>query len=232
MRKQQTFSKINGYEIDLTTKYSDEFYKEFISNFEKNTKRKLFYKVVKRAIDVAGSLLAIILLSPLLICIAIAIKIDSKGPVVFKQKRLGKNNKPFMLYKFRSMKIETPHDIATSVLQDADSHCTRVGKFLRKTSLDEFMQFFNILKGDMSFIGYRPLILAEENCNNMRQALGVFEMRPGISGYAQVHGRDGVYYKNKAIMDAYYVKNAGFMLDVRLFFETIKVVLFRDGNES
>ncbi|MBO5851191.1 MAG: sugar transferase, partial [Clostridia bacterium] len=112
---------------------------------------------------------------------------------------------------------------------------TKLGGFLRKTSLDEFPQFINVLKGDMSFIGYRPALVSEEvskQINGIRDALGVFEMKPGISGYAQVLGRNDVFYKNKALMDAYYVKNASILMDLKLIFGTVKVVLSRDGNNS
>lgn len=109
---------------------------------------------------------------------------------------------------------------------------TKVGKLLRRFSLDELPQLFCCLSGKMSIIGYRPLILSEAHCNEMRARLGVFEMRPGISGYAQVHGRDDVYYKNKAILDAYYVKHASLWLDIKLFFRTLVAVLRRDGNDA
>ena len=128
------------------------------------------------------------------------------------------------------MRIDAPHNCATSNLDNPEQYITKVGRFLRKTSLDELPQLFCCLFGTMSLIGYRPLILAEKNCNDMRNKLGVFSMRPGISGYAQVYGRDDVYYKNKAILDAEYVKKSSIWLDIKLIFQTILVVLRRDGN--
>ncbi len=218
--------------FDHKIEYSDEYYEEYIENFETNKKKRYLYRFVKRTFDIFASAIMLLVALPLFVVIAIAIKCDSKGPVIFKQLRVGKNGKPFSCLKFRSMSIETPHDCATSLLKDAQSYYTKVGKFLRKTSLDELPQLWCVFIGKMSFIGYRPLILNEENCNNMRARLGVFSMRPGISGYAQVHGRDNVYYKNKAILDAIYVKNASLGLDIKLCFQTVAVVLKRDGNDA
>ena len=123
-------------------------------------------------------------------------------------------------------------DIATANLTDANEKITKTGKFLRLTSIDELPQLWCVFIGTMSFIGYRPLVLTEEKCNEMRKRLGVFAMRPGISGYSQVRGRDDVYYKNKAIMDAYYVKNASLAFDLKLIAQTVSVVLKRDGNSD
>lgn len=235
MAKRNSIWKFENKEIDYTFAYGDEFYQEIVNNFQKNTKKRLFYKFVKRAFDIFASLLAIILLSPLLLCIAIAIKLDSKGPVLFKQSRIGLNGKIFTIYKFRSMRIDAPRDKDTEGFLDLDKYYTKVGGFLRKTSLDEFPQFFNVLKGDMTFIGYRPVLIsdvASKQCNEIRSELGVFEMRPGISGYAQVIGRDNVYHKNRALMDAHYVKNAGILMDLKLIFATVKVVFSRSGNVS
>lgn len=218
--------------FDHRIKYSDEYYESYIEKFEKNTKKRYFYRFVKRAFDIVASSIMLLFLLPVFAVIAIAIKCDSEGPVVFRQLRVGKNGKPFNCLKFRSMSIETPHDCATSLLKDARSYYTKVGKFLRKTSLDELPQLWCVFIGKMSFIGYRPLILNEENCNDMRSRLGVYTMRPGISGYAQVHGRDALYYKNKAILDAFYVKNASLWLDIKLCFKTVAVVLKREGNDA
>jgi O-antigen biosynthesis protein WbqP len=130
------------------------------------------------------------------------------------------------------MKTTAPRECATSVLQNPEQHLTRVGKVIRKLSLDELPQLWCVLVGNMSFIGYRPLILNEVKCNEMRKQLGVFSAKPGISGYAQVVGRDDVYYKNKAILDAEYVKNASLGLDIKLFFQTFTVVLKKKGNRD
>ena len=174
----------------------------------------------------------IILLSLVFIIVSIAIKINSRGPIVFKQERMGKNFKPFKCWKFRSMYTSAPANEASNLLENSEMHITKVGKFLRKTSLDELAQLFNVLSGKMSFIGYRPIILTEKGLNDYRNELGVFSIKPGITGYTQIHGRDFVYYKNKAIMDAYYVKRASLWFDIKILFGTIGVVLFRKGNND
>ena len=236
--KQQETSETNNADsvtrqpFDCKMKYSDEYYEEYIASFQQNTKKRWVYRFIKRCIDIVLSLIALILLSPVMLLIAVAIKCDSKGPVIFRQKRMGKKGKTFYCYKFRSMKITAPTDCATSILEHPEQYVTRVGRILRKLSLDELPQLFCCLLGTMSIIGYRPLVLTEENCNEMRRRLGVFEMRPGISGYAQVMGRDDVYYKNKAILDAEYVKRAGLWFDIKLVFQTVAVVLKREGNDS
>lgn len=228
----ETVQSVFDKSFDYTIQYSDEYYENFILNFEQNTKKRLLYRFVKRFFDIVASFLGLIVASPIMLGVAIAIKIDSKGPVVFKQKRMGRHGKEFTCYKFRSMKIDTPHDTATSVLGDPTQYMTRVGKVLRKLSLDELPQLWCVFTGTMSFIGYRPLVLTEANCNEMRRRLGVFAVRPGISGYAQVHGRDDVYYKNKAIMDAEYVKKASLGMDLKLMLQTVAVVLKRKGNDT
>ena len=212
--------------------YSDEFYETFISNFEANTKRRLLYRFLKRFFDIIVSAFLLVILFPIMLILAVAIKCDSKGPAIFKQYRMGKGGKTFRCYKFRSMRIDAPKDCATSRLEHSEQYQTKVGRVLRRLSLDELPQLWCVLIGTMSFIGYRPLVLSEENCNEMRKRLGVFAMRPGISGYAQVRGRDDVYYKNKAIMDAYYVKNASLKFDLKLLLQTVAVVLKRDGNKD
>ena len=215
--------------FDQSVKYNDEYYENYINNFKPTTKKKYLYRFIKRFFDFFVSLVALVVLFVPMIIIAIAIKIDSHGPAIFKQKRIGKGGKPFTCYKFRSMKESAPHECATSVLDNPEQHITRVGRFLRKTSLDELPQLVCVLFGKMSLFGYRPLILSEKNCNEMRARMGVFKMRPGISGYAQVHGRDGVYYKNKAILDAYYVKHASLWFDIKLMLKTVAIVLSRSG---
>lgn len=218
--------------FDHTKEYSDEYYESYIQNFSPNTKKRYFYRFVKRAFDIVAAFFSLIIVSPVMLITAIAIKIDSKGPIIFKQKRIGKDGKVFNCLKFRSMKIDTPKDVATSLLANPGMHYTKVGRFIRKLSIDELPQFWCVLTGKMSFIGYRPLVLTEEKCNSMRARLGVFAMRPGISGYAQVHGRDDVYYKNKALLDATYVKNASLWLDLKLIFQTVWVVFRRKGNDA
>lgn len=232
VEKREAMPQITEENFDHTVKYSDEYYDEFIRNFVPNKKKRLFYRFIKRSFDILVSLIGLILTSPIMLIIAIAVKCDSKGPVIFKQKRMGRHGKAFNCYKFRSMKIDAPRDTATSVLGDASQYMTRTGKVLRKLSLDELPQLFCCLIGTMSIIGPRPLVLTENNCNEMRTQLGVFAMRPGISGYAQVKGRDDVYYKNKAILDAIYVKNASLWFDLKLMVKTVLVVIKREGNDA
>ena len=214
------------------SKYDDEYYENYIKGFVPNTKGRLIYRFIKRCVDIVSSLLGLIILLPVMLGIAVAIKLDSRGPVIFKQQRIGKNCKPFNIYKFRSMKMSTPHDCATSLLENPEQYITKVGAFLRKTSLDELPQLWCVLTGTMSVIGYRPLVLTEKKCNEMRRKLDVFTMRPGVSGYAQTQGRDDVHYKDKAIMDAEYVKKASLWFDLKLIFKTIAVVLKREGNDQ
>ena len=223
---------IAGEPFDHTIEHSDTYYEQYIQNFVPNEKKRLFYRFVKRSFDIIVSFLLLVLLSPIMLIIAICIKCDSKGNVIFKQQRMGRNEKTFYCYKFRSMRTDAPHDCATSLLENPEQYLTRVGRFLRRTSLDELPQIWCVLIGTMSFIGYRPLVLTEAKCNEMRRRLGVFAARPGISGYAQVHGRDDVYYKNKAILDAEYVKKASLWLDLKLMFQTVAVVFKRDGNKD
>lgn len=218
--------------FDHTVVHDDEFYEEYITCFVPNTKSKLGYRIVKRCFDIAVSLVLLILLLPVLLVIGIAVKCDSKGPVFLRQKRMGKDGKVFLCYKFRSMTLDAPQNCATSCLENPEQYLTRVGAFLRKSSLDELPQLWCVLIGTMSIVGYRPLVLTEENCNEMRRRLHVFSMRPGISGYAQVLGRDEVYYKNKAILDAEYVKHASLWFDLKLMYQTVAVVLKRSGNNG
>ncbi len=223
---------VEGEEFNYKVEHSDEYYEEYIKNFQPNKKKRLLYRFIKRSFDIIVSLLMLIVLSPVMLVLAILIKCDSKGPVIFKQERMGRNEKTFYCYKFRSMRIDAPHDCATSCLEHPEQYQTRVGRVLRKLSLDELPQLWCVFIGTMSFIGYRPLVLTEKKCNEMRRRLGVFAVRPGISGYAQVHGRDEVYYKNKAILDAEYVKKASLWLDLKLLFQTVAVVLKREGNDD
>ncbi len=218
--------------FDFTKIHSDEYYEQFIQNFVPNNKNRWFYRFIKRCFDFIVSLIALIVFIPFFIIIAIAIKCDSKGKVIFSQKRIGKNGKPFNCYKFRSMRVDAPKECATSLLDHSEQYQTKVGRFLRKLSLDELPQLWCVLIGKMSIIGYRPLILSEAKCNAMREKLGVFKLKPGISGYAQVHGRDDLYYKNKAVLDAEYVKQASLWFDIKLLFQTVGVVLRREGNSD
>lgn len=222
--------KIN-YEIpiDYAFQYSDKFYDLYVQNFEPGKKKKYFYRAIKRLFDIFVSFILILLLLIPFAIIAIVIKCDSKGPVIFKNRRVGYKGKVFNCLKFRSMATEAPSEVATS-LGGTDAYITKVGKFLRKTSLDELPQLFNVFAGQMSLVGYRPLVTTEEKCNEMRKQLDVFKMRPGITGYSQVKGRDDVYYKNKAILDSYYVKNASLWFDFKIMLATVNVVSLGKSN--
>jgi O-antigen biosynthesis protein WbqP len=229
--KQNDRQKPDDMTLHYQTQYADDYYEEYIRNFAPNPKKRIAYRITKRIFDFLTALILLILLAIPMLVIAIAIKIDSNGPAIFKQDRMGQGGKPFRCYKFRSMKTDAPHDMPTSQFKDSKQYQTRVGRFLRRLSLDELPQLFCVLIGTMSLIGYRPLVLQEKNCNEMREKLGVFVLKPGISGYAQVNGRDDVYYKNKAIMDAEYVKRASLLFDLKLMFQTIGVVLGKKGND-
>ncbi|APB31743.1 sugar transferase [Vagococcus teuberi] len=189
----------------------------------------MYTNFLKRIIDFILSLVGIIVLSPLLLILVIAIKVDSKGPVVFTQKRVGKNKKLFSIYKFRTMKIDTPKEMPTHLLKNPDEFITRVGKFLRKTSLDELPQLFNILKGDMAIIGPRPALWNQEDLIEERDKYGANDIRPGLTGWAQINGRDELEIDIKASLDRYYVEHESFWMDVKCFFGTIVSVFKSDG---
>ena len=223
---------IDPEKFDYRVKYPDESYEQYISGFEPNRKKRLFYKFVKRSVDIIVSALALIVLLPVFLILAIIIKCDSRGPIFFRQERVGRNGKLFICYKFRSMKTTAPKNCPTSEFENAEEHVTKIGKIIRRLSIDELPQLYCCLIGTMSLIGYRPLIPEEKECNDMREALGVLEFRPGITGYAQVVGRDDVYHKNKAILDAEYVKRASLLFDLKLIFQTVAVVFNRTGNRD
>ena len=184
---------------------------------------------VKRILDFFMSLCGIIVLSPLLIILSIWIKVDSKGPVLFKQKRIGKDKTYFYIYKFRTMYVDTPHDMPTHLLDDPDAFITKAGHFLRKTSLDELPQLFNILLGQMAVIGPRPALWNQDDLIALRDQYHANDVRPGLTGWAQIHGRDELEITTKAKLDGYYVDHLGFLLDVKCFFGTITFVLKHEG---
>ena len=185
------------------------------------------YMFLKSIADFCIAFVALILLSPVFIITAIAIKIDSKGPVFFVQKRVGKNGKEFNCVKFRSMAQEARHDVAGYEYADVQSYITKVGKFIRKTSIDELPQLFCLLTFKMSLIGYRPAQSNEYELNEAREAYDMYQIRPGISGWAQVNGRDvlAAQPKKKAEFDAYYLEHFSLWLDIKIFFKTIGAVL-------
>lgn len=184
---------------------------------------------VKYSFDFLFSLfLLLVLLLPLLL-IALLIRLDSPGPALFTQIRVGQYGKPFKVYKFRTMTTTAPHDMPTSQFSDADRYITRLGAFLRKTSLDELPQLLNVLRGEMSFVGFRPVCTTERKLNALRAQYGVFDCRPGITGLAQVQGRDDLYYKDKAKVDAEYARKRSLTLDLQCLLKTIPVTLTQKG---
>lgn len=187
------------------------------------------YLVFKRFMDMVLSLLALIILSPLLILICLAIKLDSKGPILFKQKRVGKHKKHFYILKFRTMRIDTPKDTPTHLLENPEKWITRVGKFLRKTSLDELPQIINILKGDMSIIGPRPALWNQFDLIEERDKFGANDVPVGLTGWAQIHGRDELPIPEKAKLDGEYVSKFGLWMDIKCFFGSVIAVLKSDG---
>ena len=191
--------------------------------------RKKIYFGIKRLIDVILSFLAIIILFIPGIIIAICIKIESKGPVFFKQKRVGKNKKYFMIYKFRTMRTDTPKDMPTHMLNNPDLYITKVGRILRITSLDELPQIINIIKGDMSIVGPRPALWNQDDLITERDKYHANDIRPGLTGLAQISGRDELEIPVKAKLDGEYTKNISFGLDVKIFFKTIIKVFESDG---
>lgn len=187
------------------------------------------YKKIKRILDIVISGAGLIILSPLFLLLILAIKIDSRGPVLFKQKRVGVHKTYFNILKFRTMRIDTPKDMPTHMLSNPEQYITRVGKFLRKTSLDELPQIINILKGNMSIIGPRPALWNQYDLIAERDKYGANDVIPGLTGWAQVNGRDELEISVKAKLDGEYVKHLGFQMDCVCFFRTITSVLKGDG---
>jgi len=187
------------------------------------------YKFFKRTLDIVLSFLGMIVLSPFFLLLVLAIKLDSKGPVLFKQKRIGLHKKHFYILKFRTMRIDTPKDTPTHLLENPEQWITKVGKFLRKTSLDELPQIWNIFVGDMSIIGPRPALWNQYDLIEERDRYGANDVLPGLTGWAQIHGRDELPIGKKAELDGYYVQHLSFGLDVRCFFGTIKSVAKSEG---
>ena len=195
------------------------------------------YGVLKRFFDIILSLVAIIVFSWLLIIIAIAIVVEDKGNILFKQKRIGKNKKEFYIYKFRTVKVSTPKDVPTHLLDNPESYITKIGGFLRKTSLDELPQLFNILKGDMSIVGPRPALWNQFDLIDLRDKNGSNSVRPGLTGWAQVNGRDELPIDVKAGFDGEYIKKMSIVFDIKIILMTVVSVFTSKGvregrNES
>lgn len=187
------------------------------------------YLKIKRLIDIVLSLTGLILLSPVFLLLIVLIKLDSKGPVLFKQKRVGLYKSHFYILKFRTMRIDTPKDTPTHLLENPDQWITKMGKFLRKTSLDELPQIINILKGEMSIIGPRPALWNQYDLIEERDKYGANDVPPGLTGWAQINGRDELPIEVKAKLDGEYVEKIGLSMDIKCFFGTIVSVLNSDG---
>lgn len=193
-----------------------------------------FYRAVKRFLDVTASFLGLVLLSPLLLAVSILIKIDSRGPVIFRQKRIGRNGKVFEIYKFRSMCVGAEKTGSGVYSGKGDARVTRIGKILRATSIDELPQLLNILKGEMSFVGPRPPLIYHpwkyEEYTDFQKRM--FEVRPGITGWAQVNGRKDVEWHKRIELNVWYVDHMSLLLDIKIMFMTAFKVLTNADNEN
>ena len=188
----------------------------------------MYERYIKRFLDIVISLAALVVLSPVLLIVAVLIKLDSPGPVLFAQKRFGKNRTFVQIYKFRSMRTDTPRDVPTDALKGANSFITPLGNVLRKTSLDELPQLWNILRGDMSLIGPRPALWNQEDLMALRDQHGASMIRPGLSGWAQVNGRDAIELEQKAQYDGEYAQNVSFLFDLKCLWMTVVKVMKRE----
>ncbi len=189
-----------------------------------------FYRSIgKRLIDIILSGVGIIVLAPFMVVIAILIKLESPGPVLFRQKRIGLHKKTFPIMKFRTMRIDTPKDTPTHMLANPEQYITKVGRFLRKTSLDELPQILNILKGDMAVIGPRPALWNQDDLVAERDKYGANDVLPGLTGWAQINGRDELEIPVKAKLDGEYVEKMSLLFDLKCFFGTIASIFKHDG---
>lgn len=187
------------------------------------------YPVIKKILDRLLALVGLCILSPVFLILVAAIKLDSKGPVLFRQKRVGINKTYFNILKFRTMKIDTPKDMPTHLLKDPQQYITKVGGFLRKTSLDELPQIINILKGDMAIVGPRPALWNQYDLIEERDKYGANDILPGLTGWAQINGRDELPIAVKARLDGEYVKRMGLLMDVRCILGTVISVVKQEG---
>lgn len=178
-------------------------------------------KNVKRVFDIILSIITFVILIPVFIFLAIFIKLTSKGPVLFKQRRIGINKVEFNIFKFRTMYIETPKDMPTHLLENPDNYITSIGKILRKTSLDELPQLINIINGDMSFVGPRPALFNQDDLIELRDKYNINSIRPGLTGWAQVNGRDELPIEVKVEYDRFYFENQSIWFDIKIMFKTL-----------
>ncbi len=189
----------------------------------------MYIRFIKKLLDFIISLLGLIILSPVFLFLAIWVKLDSEGPVFFRQRRIGIHKKEFEILKFRTMRSDTPKDIPTHLLKNPEQYITKSGKFMRKTSLDELPQLINIIKGDMSIVGPRPALYNQYDLIAERDKYGANDVTPGLTGWAQINGRDELEIKEKAALDGYYAEHIGFFMDLKCFFGTFGVVLTHKG---
>lgn len=198
-----------------------------LNNTSKNVpqrKNKTLYFFLKRIGDIISSLIILAIMFPILVLIGVLIKIESKGPILFKQSRIGKNGEPFTIYKFRSMYMDAPIKPSND-FSDSKLHTTKIGAFLRKSSLDEIPQLFNVIKGDMSLIGPRPVLAIENDLISLRREYGVEQIHPGITGWAQVNGRTEISNIEKATFDCEYLNKQSIMFDMFILFKTVLLLL-------
>lgn len=216
--------------MEESFRFDEEIYENAITIDLSNVANKAsaLYSISKRTMDIVSSLVGLILLSPLFLLVAILIKLDSKGPIIFKQIRIGKNSKPFYIYKFRSMKIDAPN-LSTEEFINASDFTTKVGKFIRKTSIDELPQLVNILKGDMSIVGPRPVIEREVRLLEIRKECNVDSILPGITGLAQINGRDNIDDYEKVKYDFEYLSKRNLVLDIKIIINTVLKVAKFEG---
>lgn len=186
---------------------------------------------MKRVFDFIISLIGVIVLSPIILIVALAVKFTSPGPMLFKQRRIGKNNVEFEIYKFRTMRIDTPN-VPTHLLENPEQWITPVGKFLRKTSLDELPQLFNILKGEMSIVGPRPALYNQIDLKEMRTEAGVHKLVPGLTGWAQINGRDEIPLSLKVKLDKEYLMKKSLFFDIKIIFMTALSVIKSEGVQE
>jgi len=184
--------------------------------------------MLKRLADFILALLGFIVLSPVLLAIGCIIRLDSSGPAIFKQDRIGWDNQIFVLYKFRTMKTGTP-DVATHLLKSPEERITRIGGFLRRTSLDEVPQLINVIKGDMSLVGPRPALYNQDDLIEGRRKLGINRLRPGLTGWAQINGRDEISIESKIELDHYYLEHQSLWLDLIILIKTVFKVYTAEG---
>ena len=216
--------------MEESFRFDEEIYENAITIDLSNVANKAsaLYSISKRTMDIVSSFVGLILLSPLFLLVAILIKLDSKGPIIFKQIRIGKNSKPFYIYKFRSMKIDAPN-LSTEEFINASDFTTKVGKFIRKTSIDELPQLVNILKGDMSIVGPRPVIEREVRLLELRKECNVDSILPGITGLAQINGRDNIDDYEKVKYDFEYLSKRNLVLDIKIIINTVLKVAKSEG---